>query len=100
VGLVLINLANSYLHQGEVEEAEPLVERAHQVFLETVGPDHPYFAMSLGQMAEVLSYHGEVEAAVEAYRRAVGILTETLGEDHPETLGMIQRMDQLVEGSG
>ena len=83
-----------------MEEAEPWARRAHDVLLETVGPDHPYYAVSPGQLAEVLAHRGESEEAEASYRRALDILMETYGEGHPEAEGMVRRLGDLMEGLG
>jgi tetratricopeptide (TPR) repeat protein len=49
----LNNLAGLYESQGKHDEAEPLYERALAIYEKALGPDHPYTATSLNNLARL-----------------------------------------------
>jgi Tetratricopeptide repeat len=50
----LADLARLRHDQGDLAGALPLIERALAIYEKTLGPDHPFTASSLGELAGLL----------------------------------------------
>ena len=51
---VLWNSHDSYIAQGNLEEAAPLYKRSREILEKVLGPDHPNVAGSLNNEAHLL----------------------------------------------
>jgi tetratricopeptide (TPR) repeat protein len=66
--------------------ARPLCERSLAIFEKVLGQDHPNFASSLTNLADLLQNLGEHEASRQLYERSLAIREKVLGPDHPSTI--------------
>ncbi|MBV9259409.1 MAG: tetratricopeptide repeat protein, partial [Ktedonobacteraceae bacterium] len=69
----LNDLALLYQAQGRYEEAEPLYERALQIYEKTMRPDHPGLATILGNYAYLLEEMQRPDEAAQLRARAQAI---------------------------
>ena len=51
-----------------------------------VGPEHPYTAQSLDNLANLYAVQGKHEEAQTLFQRALAICEQVLGPTHPTTL--------------
>ena len=82
----LLNRAATYLHtRGEPRPARVLLERAHQLYLDMLGEDHPDTLFSANELAGGLGALGEYQRARALNEDTLARRRRVLGEDHPET---------------
>jgi len=77
-------LGELYRAQGKYSEAESLHKRFLEMREKTLGPDHPYVANSLNNLAAVYEAQGKYAEAEPLYKRALKIDEKALGPDHPD----------------
>ncbi len=70
-----------------------IVEKLH-------GPEHPDVAISLSNLAFVLTTQGQYAAAEPLYRRSLVILEKALGPDHPELAQRLNNLAFILEEQG
>lgn len=75
---------------GDLENAERLTERALAFRRQTLEPDHPLIASSLGNLGWIRYAAGDLTAAVSLFARQVEMLEKTLGAAHPEVIGSLE----------
>jgi tetratricopeptide (TPR) repeat protein len=98
---LLLNQTGYYLHQrAEYAQAEPLYQRALAIREKALGPEHPYTASSLNNLALLLHDQGKVEEAEPLYRRALAIDERALGADHPDTAIDLNNLAGLYRDQG
>ena len=73
-----------YNEQGKYAEAEPLYRRSLAIREKSLGPDHPDFARSLNNLAELYLNQGRYDEAGPLYERSLDIREKALGADHPD----------------
>jgi tetratricopeptide (TPR) repeat protein len=94
----LCNQLGRYLQMiGEYAEARPYLERALAIREKVLGPEHPYTASSLNNLAVLLDDQGEYEQARPLYERALEIREKVLGPEHPDT-ELVRQNLAIVEG--
>ena len=69
----LNNLAGSMNAQGQYAEAEPLYQRALDIWEKALGPEHPHVAASLNNLAEFYRAQGQYAKAEPLYQRSLAI---------------------------
>jgi Tetratricopeptide repeat len=68
------------LREGRYEEAEPLYERALEIFEKVVGPEHPHTTIGLNNLALLYHEQGATRkpnssgSTIDTYRRLVASL--------------------------
>ncbi|MEM7155254.1 MAG: serine/threonine-protein kinase [Myxococcota bacterium] len=72
---------------GDLQEARALFERALVMREKELGANDPEFAITMGDMAMVLTDLGEYEESRALLERAIPILEEALGSRHPKVAG-------------
>jgi len=73
------------LHQGDLDTARTLHERALAIREAHLGKDHPTTAWSLNNLANVLRDQSDLDTARTLHERALAIREARLGADHPTT---------------
>eukprot|EP00937_MAST-01D_sp_MAST-1D-sp2_P004805 g4805.t1 len=76
------NMALVLEQQGKLDEALSLAERAHALYADMLGGEHPRAEETLNTMAVVLEQQGRVEEAMRRYEQALAIRIEHLGPVH------------------
>ena len=86
----IFNSFGAVLHaSGRYDQARDVHARALATYENIVGPDHPYVATSLGNLALVLYSMGDYAAATTLNERAMAIDVQALGADHPEVADLL-----------
>ena len=79
------HLARIRLEHGDVAGAEALVEPAHAMNLEILGPDHVYTSMTMVGLAKVRQAQDRTAEAESLLVGAVAVRERALGDDHRRT---------------
>jgi CHAT domain-containing protein/tetratricopeptide (TPR) repeat protein len=74
----LLNLADFYQNQDDLQTAISLLERAKIIAEESVGPDHPFMAELLHKLSACLFCAGNLEEALEQALHSEEIVRENL----------------------
>lgn len=82
-GNALEAVARVYGDMGKYDETERYIRRALAIYRQTVGPEHPYVASALFNLAFAMGGQGRFDEAVEGYRQTVAMWERTLGPEHP-----------------
>jgi tetratricopeptide (TPR) repeat protein len=83
----LLDRAATYLHaRGEPRAARPLFERAHQLYRDILGEDHPDTFVSANHLADDLHALGEHQRARGLFEDILTRRRRVLGDDHIDTL--------------
>jgi CHAT domain-containing protein/tetratricopeptide (TPR) repeat protein len=77
-----LQMAELY-RQGRYEDAVPIAVQVRELTRQDLGEDHPDYAASLNNLAELYRAMGNYAAAEPLYRRAIEIDLKALGENHP-----------------
>jgi tetratricopeptide (TPR) repeat protein len=97
----LLEATGRYLQvRGELAAARPLLERALEIRERVLGPDHPYTAASLNNLALLLQDQGELAAARPLLERTLAIRDRVLGPDHPDTASSLNNLAGLLQDQG
>ena len=94
-GFTMNNLALLYGQAGRWSEAEPLVQKAVEIFNRATGTDSVETAMLLANLASVHMQQGRPERAEPLFRRARITYEKTLGGEHPQ-LAMVLSQEGLL----
>lgn len=86
--------------QGNYEQALQAAQKAIEVAVATVGPDHPYVAISLNNLALLHSKQGEYLKAEPLYKRSLAIWEKSLGPDHPYVANLLNILSELYHTMG
>ncbi|MBV9142108.1 MAG: tetratricopeptide repeat protein [Pseudonocardiales bacterium] len=86
VAWLLDRAATYLLARGEPRAARALFERAHQLYTDTLGEDHPDTLESANNLAAVLHALGAYQQTRTLAEDTLARRRRVLGEDHPNTL--------------
>jgi tetratricopeptide (TPR) repeat protein len=78
----------------------PLLERAFAIYEKALGPDHPFTATSLNNIAYVLDEEGDLASARTAFERALAIREKVLGSDNPDTATSLNNLGYMLQRQG
>ena len=70
--------------RGKFAEAIPVVKKVLEIRKKALGEDHPDYATSLNNLAELYRAMGDYAKAEPLYRQALEIRKRALGEEHPD----------------
>ncbi len=102
--LALANQLNQQVTElyqaGRYGEAIPLAAEALAITEQALGPDHPYTAASLNNLALLYRSQGRYPEAEPLYQRALAIREQALGPDHPDTAQSLNNLAVLYESQG
>ena len=88
------------VQQGNSERSVIAAQKAIEIAEENVGPDHPYVAISLNNLALLYSNEGEYAKAEPLYNRSLAIWEKTLGPDHPYVANCLNELSRLYHAMG
>jgi tetratricopeptide (TPR) repeat protein/predicted Ser/Thr protein kinase len=80
---MLSNLANTYLHDGDIARALAVQRDAIAIMEAILGADHPELATLLTNLGEALARAGEYGDAQTTFERVLALRERALGPDHP-----------------
>lgn len=86
--------------QGNYERAVIAAQKAIELAEANVGPDHPYVAISLNNLAELYSNQGNYDKAEPLYKRSLAIWGKALGPDHPYVANCLNKLSELYRATG
>ena len=81
----LNNLATNLKASGDYTAAQPLLEQALRIQVQSLGIDHPNVATSLNNLANLVKRTGDYARASLLYERALRVAEAKLGPTHPFT---------------
>jgi len=81
-GLTLTKLGTALLQQDRFETADSLLQRALQIYRETLRPRHPRVAEGLMTRGRIQAGQGRYAEAVALHQRALSISCEQHSNDH------------------
>jgi tetratricopeptide (TPR) repeat protein len=97
----LLNDAGAYLwRRAQYTEAESLYQRAFAITEKAMGPEHPYLAIRLNNLALLYRDQGKYAEAEPLYQRAIEIGEKTLGAEHPFVAIYINNLANLYRDQG
>ena len=83
-GFIINSLAVCHSNLNDYAKAVELGTKAMEIYRETLGEKHPYYATSLSNLANYFFYLRDYAKALEMGTKAMEIYRETLGEKHPD----------------
>lgn len=86
--------------QGDFDRAVKAAQKAIEVAEANVGPNHPYIAISLNNLALLYSNEGDYAKAEPLYNRSLAIWEKTLGPDHPYVVNCLNKLSNLYHAMG
>jgi tetratricopeptide (TPR) repeat protein len=86
--------------QQRHHEAEPLFQRALEIYTGHYGPQHYEVAVNLGNLAALYSQTGRLQAAESAYLESLRIKTDLLGPMHVDVGRLLNNLALLRERQG
>ncbi len=90
-------MAELHSDQGKYAEAEPLYQRALDIWEQQLGPEHPLVAYALNGLAILYKEQGKYVEAEPLYQRALRIREQKLGPEHLETAETIHNLARFWE---
>jgi tetratricopeptide (TPR) repeat protein len=93
-------LANLYLVQRKLEEAEPLYQRSLKIRESRGGADKPPAAISLSNLATLYAVQGKFDKAEPLYARAASIFEQSNLLDKPEVATAFENYSLLLRKTG
>ena len=96
------NLAASYYYKrvGQYDRAMAIAKDNVALAKRDFGTDHPDYATSLNNLAELLKAKSEYEKAEPLYQKALEITKNTLGTDHPSYATSLNNLAGLLRRTG
>jgi tetratricopeptide (TPR) repeat protein len=85
---------------GRYGEAIPLATEVLRIREIALGPDHPYVATSLNNLAALYYAQGNYDAAESLYQRALRILETALGPEYPNVAQSLNGLALLYAEQG
>jgi CHAT domain-containing protein/tetratricopeptide (TPR) repeat protein len=96
----MIEKADRLHSQGDYAAAAAIWQQLLTISEKLLGPDHPDVALSLNNLALLLSDQGQYSAAEPLYRRALAIRERALGSDHPDTAISLNNLAEHLRDQG
>jgi len=78
------SLGAIHFSEGDYDAALAVYERAHALWTEVYGSDHPAAIRALNNMGSVRFSQGRMREARDIYEQVLAVRTKRLGADHPE----------------
>ncbi|MCI0423250.1 MAG: CHAT domain-containing protein, partial [Acidobacteria bacterium] len=82
------------------DKAEPLYQRALAIWEKALGPEHPTFAISLGNLADLYREKEDFTKAESMYQRALAVQEKALGPGHPDYAKSLNHLAILYSKKG
>jgi len=85
---------------GRYSDAEPLFRQATEIWRKSLGEDHPDYAASLNNRAELYRSMGRYSDAEPLFRQATEIWRKSLGGDHPNYATSLNNLALVYDSMG
>jgi tetratricopeptide (TPR) repeat protein len=97
----MLNQAGYYLQaQGQYQQAEPLYLEALEIRKQVLGTNHPDYATSLNNLANLYREQGRYEQAAPLSQQALEITKQVLGTNHPDYAQSLNNLATLYKSQG
>jgi tetratricopeptide (TPR) repeat protein len=97
---VISRIAYWLIHTANYATALPLYERALSIGEKMLGPEHPFVAATLNNLAALCKSMGNYTKALHLYERARIINEKELGPEHPDVATTLHNLAGLYESMG
>jgi tetratricopeptide (TPR) repeat protein len=98
---LLINRAALFCYaRGQYADAESLFKRSLTLDENTFGPDHPYVATGLNNLADLYRSQGKYTEAEPLFKRSLTVYENALGPDHPDVATSLNNLAVLYDLQG
>ena len=85
---------------GKYEQAIPIARQLLEISEKINGPEHPFTAGSLNNLAALYDSMGDYAKAEPLYLRALAIREKALGPEHPDTATSLNNLAVLYDSMG
>lgn len=96
----LSNETTAYHQKGQYKNAIAAAERALELCERELGPDHPYTAIAMGNLAILYKAIGEAEKARPLYERELATAERVNGPNHPDTASALSNLGAFYSEMG
>jgi tetratricopeptide (TPR) repeat protein len=90
----------SYYTSFRCADAEPLYKRSLAIKEKVLGPDHPFVATALNDLAALHADQGHYADAEPLFKRSLAILEKALGPGHPDVAQSLSNLAELYRRQG
>ena len=98
---LLLNQTGFYLYErARYAQAEPLYKRSLAIREKALGPEHPYVASSLNNLAALYYAQGLYAQAEPLLKRSLAIAEKALGPEHPDVATVLKNYTELLRKTG
>ena len=91
------NLGMAYRRKGDHDKAIEYYEKALEIDLEKLGPEHTEVAIRYNNLGVAYQSKGDCDRAIEYYEMALRIALERLGKNDPHTRMFQENLDSLSQ---
>ena len=93
-------IGDSYLALGLYDEADPHLQRARELYLQTLGPDHGESIDANLTLNSLTLHRGRYQEAENALHQIVAHSTRVLGPEHRTTLASMNNLAEAYRAVG
>jgi tetratricopeptide (TPR) repeat protein len=86
--------------QGRYSEATKVAEEAFNVAKKTFGPEHPYVAVSLNNLASLYEDQNRYAEAEPLYKRSLKMREKAFGKNHPSVATALNNLALVYQAQG
>jgi tetratricopeptide (TPR) repeat protein len=97
---LLQRAASFFYGRAAYSQARPLFERVVAARGKALGPEHPYTAHSLNNLAVLLKDQGDLAGARALFERALAIWEKVGGPAHPDTAASLNNLASQLQAEG
>jgi len=94
------NMGLAYNHKGEYDRAIGYYQKALNIDLKKLGPEHPSVAIDYNNIGLAYGSKGEYDRAIEYYQKALKINLKKLGPEHPDTAIVYNNIGSAYRSKG
>jgi len=96
----MVQLGNSLLRQGKLDEADQMYQRALAGREKALGPDHTSTLGTVNNLGNLYRAQGKLDEAEQMLQRALTSYEQALGPDHTSTLSTVNNLGNLYSDQG
>ncbi len=97
---LMTTMGDVYGKLGLFDQAQPLLEKSLSVRESVLGPAHVHVAVSLNNLANLLTNTGDYARALPLYERSLAIWEKALGPDAPDLVEVMNNLAILLSDMG
>ena len=92
--------SGSFFREGDYASAVIFAKQSLNTLETELGPNHPFLATSLDNLAAIYLAQGELETALPLAQRSLVIREASLGPDHPSIGTSLETLSKIYRGLG